>query len=359
MKKRLDWVDISKGIAILSVVLLHTDYIFPSTAFMPINAAVGGGWHVAVFFLIGGFFLKESQLCTPKAFIWGKAKSLYLLATYIYIPAVLLHNLFFSIGWYDSSILYGGKHVFTYSGIELAKSLVAALCCAGREPIVGALWFVYVLFFAMCGLSLLSWFTKRISEKNSPFLLPILTLLLCIIAYILTKNIGFNIPRFNNTFTAMWLIYVGYWIRNKSNLDFNNIWLFIGFFILFTHYCMSQPKGMSLNSNNYSDVISLTVGSVSALYLICSLSIKIESTKIGSILRECGKESFYIMALQFVGFKLGCLLLNIIGCQLPVEKLLAPTEDKIYLVLYFLFWGSALPILFIKIFRKVKMKIFL
>ena len=97
-KKRLDWVDIAKGVAILVVVLLHTDYTFSAETFKPITAIIGDGWHVAVFFLIGGFFLKKEKLCKPVSFIKGKVRSLYLLASYFYVPAVLLHNVLFAWG---------------------------------------------------------------------------------------------------------------------------------------------------------------------------------------------------------------------------------------------------------------------
>ena len=36
----------------------------------------------------------------------------------------------------------------TYSMIDFAKQTVLAICLGGREPIVGAMWFVYVLFVA-------------------------------------------------------------------------------------------------------------------------------------------------------------------------------------------------------------------
>lgn len=119
--KRLDWVDISKGIAIIAVVLMHTSYPFATTTFAPVRALLGYGWHVAIFFMIGGFFLKDEKLQNPVLFIKGKIRSLYLLALYFYIPAVLLHNYFIHIGWYDMSLSYGGKNVIEYTPPHIAK----------------------------------------------------------------------------------------------------------------------------------------------------------------------------------------------------------------------------------------------
>ena len=62
---RTSYVDIAKGIAILSVVLLHVDFVYPKFSFINISAMLGWYWHVPVFFLIGGFFLKEERLLQP------------------------------------------------------------------------------------------------------------------------------------------------------------------------------------------------------------------------------------------------------------------------------------------------------
>lgn len=106
---RTAYVDIAKGIAILSVVLLHVNFIYPQLSFVNISAMLGWYWHVPVFFLIGGFFLKDEKLIHPISFIKGKFKSLYLLALYIYLPATLLHNYLLKIGWYSTHVNYGGK----------------------------------------------------------------------------------------------------------------------------------------------------------------------------------------------------------------------------------------------------------
>ena len=102
---RSQYVDITKGVAIISVVLLHTNFQFPSSHYMPLSSLLGWMWHVAVFFLIGGFFINESKLIQPFFFIKGKLGSLYKLLLYFYIPVVLLHNFFIRIGCYKLSVL--------------------------------------------------------------------------------------------------------------------------------------------------------------------------------------------------------------------------------------------------------------
>ena len=149
-KSRTAYVDIAKGIAILAVVLLHVDFVFPKLSFINISGMLGWYWHVPVFFLIGGFFLKEERLLQPVSFIKGKFKSLYLLALYIYLPATLLHNVLFKLNWYSPDVVYGGKIIAEWNLKEYIVGIVKTLLCAGREPIMGAMWFVYALLFASC-----------------------------------------------------------------------------------------------------------------------------------------------------------------------------------------------------------------
>ena len=48
---RFLWVDISKGIAIIAVVLLHINFQFYESKYVPLTALLGSLWHVPVFFL--------------------------------------------------------------------------------------------------------------------------------------------------------------------------------------------------------------------------------------------------------------------------------------------------------------------
>ena len=157
---RTAYVDIAKGIAILAVVLCHVDFTYPDASFINISAMLE--WYcIPVFFIIGGFFLKEERLVKPVSFIKGKMKSLYLLALYIYLPATLLHNVFFDWGWYSADAVYGDKIIAEWGVKEYALGIVKTLLCAGREPIMGAMWFVYALLFALCGYSIITFIVNK------------------------------------------------------------------------------------------------------------------------------------------------------------------------------------------------------
>lgn len=114
--KRVLFVDIVKGFAISAVVMMHIAYDYPKTCLIDIRALFGYFWHVPVFFVVAGFFIKDCKLEHPWAFVKEKLKGLYLPALYIYLIAAILHNTLFSIGWYSPCVSYGGKITSEWGG---------------------------------------------------------------------------------------------------------------------------------------------------------------------------------------------------------------------------------------------------
>ena len=61
-KQQLVWVNIAKGVAICAVVLWHIDFVTSTNPLLPVRSVFGATWHVPVFFLISGFFIKEERV---------------------------------------------------------------------------------------------------------------------------------------------------------------------------------------------------------------------------------------------------------------------------------------------------------
>ena len=276
----------------------------------------------------------------------------------IYVPVLILHNVFINIGWYDLKLEYYGKYV-TYWGItDFFKHIISALFCAGREPLLGAMWFGFVLFMALCIISLTSWLLKKLGSKLSANKLEIIRGLLffslAIISCTLTKLIGFTIPRFNNTLVAIWLIYVGMLLVQKARVKFSNglIAIFCG---LIAWHSATILGGVDLVANDFSDVISLTITSTSCLYIVCYLSRLIERVKwLSNIMSNIGRDSLYIMGLHFLGFKVGTHLVNAMGMNASLAQLVPRTGNNLLLMVYYVFWGVVAPLLFIYSFRVIK-----
>ena len=217
------------------------------------------------------------------------------------------------MGWYSLGSTEPVIHV--YSWIDFVKQMVLTICFGGREPVVGAMWFVYVLFMALIGLSIVSWMIKKITknEKQYEWLRGIALLAMCIVAGILSNKYGLTIRRFSNTFTAMLLIYLGKLMYQNMKLSFDNGYLAI-VCALIASEVVCMLGGVALNGNEYKDILQLLVAAPAVLFVIMYIGKRIERKALGKAIAYVGKESFYVMALHFIGFKLCTLSLSRAGC---------------------------------------------
>lgn len=115
MKKRIQWVDIAKGIGIIAVVASHAIHPVDSH-FFDVSFRVLYWWHMPLFFIIGGFFLKP--IATNRQGIWQffKKKVWPNIVLYFVVGALLILASHYLDGssWaytqdYFVRLLYGGR----------------------------------------------------------------------------------------------------------------------------------------------------------------------------------------------------------------------------------------------------------
>lgn len=357
---RIEWVDIAKGVAIIAVVMGHIGFPYPGSVLIPTTRLLYELWHVPVLFMISGFFLDDSVSTSPRRFIMRKVKGLYLPILCFYIPVVLLHNAFIDIGFYDTAVEYGGKWM-TYLDVKgMGLRLAASVAFAGREPILAALWFAYVLFMALALLSLISFVVNRtMPDKYREQVRFGLIFSLALIGNVMTNLFGWTIPRFNNTLTACWLIYVGMLAYKTTSGQFNRTPIFL-ISAAVVYACAVLGGPVSIAANRYDNIVSLTLSSLAALYVVAYLSHRISVSRLlsplGGILSEVGRDSFSIMALHLMAFKPCTILLNGWGQNLPLGQLTAPAHNAVTYLLY-LIAGIILPMAFIRLFRWGKARV--
>lgn len=348
---RQDWVDIIKAITMISVVLGHITYQYPNWALLPISVIIAWLWHVPVFFLVGGFFLNDCKMVHPLEFIKGKVKTLYLPILYFYIPITLMHNLLIDLGFYDITIEYGGKYVNYWDFITCAQKIAESIFLAGREPALGAMWFAYVLFMALCYICIVTYVLKIIFKEDDIKMEKARVIVMLgggILFSIMTEIVNFTIPRFNNVFTAAWLLYVGMLLKQKYKIRFQNKLMFILCLMFFYSYAVLHGK-VRLNHNDFGDIGTLTLSACSALYIVAFIAQRIKG-QLAKFLVWIGRNSFYIMALHFIAFKICSLMLNVFGARQNVALQEAPASTINY-YFYYAIGGVLLPLLFIRLWR--------
>ena len=361
MKKQRDLsIDCVKGLAIIAVVFGHLEFTLPSLPEYKIHLSpfVNSLWHVPVFFCIAGFFIKEDSLHQPIEFIKKKMKTLYLKTILFVGAAVLLHNLFLKIGFYSEQLNYYGKTVSLYSLKDVIVTLLKTMFFAGREPITGALWFGYVLFMALCGYSLLTYFLdKFVGNKQKLFAIKGLVILaMVIVSNIFTQNFGITQNRVSNIFPAMLLIYIGQWFNIEKKMKYDSP-LAACLCFLFVVQAAIRSGGIGLNNNQFYDVFHLVVGGGAMTYLLLFLIKKMNMHRIKHILAFIGNYSFAIMGLHLLCFKPCMMIWNgLFDSSFKVEELVPGIGTQYVAGVVFLIFSCFVPAVLGYLFEKMLMK---
>lgn len=271
------WVDIVKGFAIIAVVAWHTKFNIDSIlpyglrGILPLKQMLGTFWHVPVFLCIGGFFLKEEELLQPKRFVVKKWKQLYVKLLIFYAIFIFFHNVFFQIGFYSEQALYNGKHIAPLLSVK--DYIVAGLwgLIAAREPFLGAMWFVNLLFLGLCIVSIVSYVLSKTQWRNNEVARAAVMLVLFFISCMTSHIVGFSIPRITPALCGAWLIYCGFIVNKKHKINYDNGFYFFASLLLMYEMC-SIYRDVSLSVDVYSDCVVLTVGTLCTLYCLCYIA---------------------------------------------------------------------------------------
>lgn len=360
-------VDIIKGWAMLTIVVFHcSSGLFPGL----VPQLIGNHWNVAVFFIVGGFFLNLDKMLHPLPFLLKKLKALYIPATIIYLLAVLFHNIFVHIGWYPLGELHlGNGQPFQLYGIkEFSFGCIKVLCCGGSgELIMGAMWFLYALIYSFVGLAGLWWIINKITPKvcksndndgNFSFnLMTILLLLVAIGSCVLTQNYGFTISRFSTAVTAMFLIWVGMIINKRLCWTYDNKWMFAGSLLIFIQCILLGKVHITMANNQYQDILQIVIGSSSLIYIWGYIGKRISKTLVGRFLALIGRESLYVMALHILGFFMCNSLLksmSVFTSDSPHGLYTYDMNGNLLIFLFYMVFAIGVPLLIISGFRVVK-----
>ena len=315
-------IDIIKGWAMLTIIVFHCSATcFPGC----FGQLIGNPWNVPIFFIVGGFFLKEESLNKPKQFLIGKFKRLYMPATIIYVINVLLHNFFVHIGWYSLGEMHpaSGLPFTLYDINKTAVELLKVLAAGGSgELTMGAMWFLYSLLYAFVGMTIIYWLLSFVCKKmESRFKwMTVVLLALAVVSCILSQNYGITVSRFSTAVTAMFLIWWGMIINKKWQWNYNQWWCLAVAIIVFVHCVMMHKGRMVLALNQYQDLAMLLVGSSAAIYIWGFVGKKIETNVVGKFLALMGRESLYLMAFHITGFFICNSLLVSLGVLSVSQK---------------------------------------
>ena len=186
-----------------------------------VRSLLGTLWHVPVFLIIAGFFLRDEEVIKPISIIKKRWNTLYLKLLFYYLIFIMFHNFFFEIGFLNEHTLYNGKYIHPINSFGGWISQLGWALLAAREPFLGAMWFVNMLFLGLCYYSIVFHFIYKYCHKeSSEWIKTFVLYLIAFISFYLTHIFHFSIPRLTPSLVAPILIHIGYIMNRNCILHF-------------------------------------------------------------------------------------------------------------------------------------------
>lgn len=296
LNSHLAYIDILKAIGIISIVIGHSSWILPVTNF-PIGPFVYS-YHLMIFFFISGYNFKAKHAESPFNYIGKRVKST--------LPYFVLYNTIFVL-FHNVFIKYHmiSRKTTSYGIPEILKSIINSFTYNTSEVLLGAMWFVPVLLFGsitFCFLFSFAQYTKHSQIINSLFILTSG----CLGIYLNYKsiNLAYHIQ---TSILAIPIFYLGYVLKCNWKIvkKYISFWISI-MFIPIIYLAISSPYGIIELASN-AIIHPLLFYPVTFLGIYFCLGIAKGITHI-AIFKKCfiiiGKNSYHIMALHFLAFKL-------------------------------------------------------
>lgn len=279
LPRRVEYLDIAKGIGILLVVWAH--------ARGPYNAYIYQ-FHMPLFFLISGFLY--SRKSTVKEFILKKIKSLY-------IPFVFWNLLF-----------YFGETAANFDITkwkEMARFTLCILLAIEKDgQFLGASWFLGSLFLMSILYKIIDTIIPESPAKDA--------VVLALFAAFAIIGFQITLPHFLSRTIILGLFFaIGAFVKKRRDLfaPYNCAGAAVVsalIFIVIGHY-----NSANMGANEYTSPVLFVIGALMASYALIYFCKAIEKsqntlvTKAKAAILLLGRRSMDIVIWQFVAFRIG------------------------------------------------------
>lgn len=301
-------VSLAKGIAIALVVLIHS--IPPGFI-----ASLGGIFVLSSFFFMSGYCFKDKYLDDALAFIKKRLTGIYWPYLKWSLLFLLLHNVFYHLNFYSDEYGYEGKTSVLYTSSDFVRKAIAiATKMQGHEQLLGAYWFMKLLFVG----SFIFYIALKVLKRNTwgALLLLAISVLLSLFDW---KLYYFNIG--TREFYAAFFLYVGY-LYKKHQMDFHQrpwIWCLAVILVV----AGTQLWFTTMHNYDYWKIFPHAFTAILAiLTLLCLSQYLAQKTENKSM--KCivfiGDHTMEVLTWHFLSMKLVSLMLIAIY-NLPIERL--------------------------------------
>lgn len=280
--KRVQWLDIAKGIAILTVVIGHIS-IIPWEPYRKIIFS----FHMPLFFIAAGYTIKPE-------FSWEVVRKS---AKRLLLPYILICLLVGIV-----MILQGSNlqteiiRMFWGSGVPAQYGPGRPFTGAESIPTVGSIWFLPCLFFSKVLFTAFLSATKGLRE----WMVICLSIIICVLGYWIGQRyklpLCIDVALFNFIF-----LHAGYLFRKYNGISQKSITS--GVVLLVLWYLALKCNALELSARYYREFpacVFSTAGAIAASYLIFYFSDEVldKLTGLNRFLIWCGKNSLPLLLIH-------------------------------------------------------------
>ena len=305
--KRIEELDIVKGIGIIFMAAGHSGVPFRSFIYL---------FHMAAFFIASGFFYKDSSSDDISAVIKGcisKLKQLWLPFFVWAVIYILLHNFFLKINVYtdnplvlDYSAGMYNRVIEPYSASEILRRLLKAVIFSCGEPMLGAGWFLRILFVDSVAYLLCDYLIKLLFKKHVLLFQAIVSLVLLAFGYYcslhdltlygIAQGASFYCLYFTGHLLALYREkYAGWTWKQHAPICVLSFGLLLW---------LNSIGSVAFDQNKYVNPLFLLASSLSGWCFLYSLSYFLKLIPgIKRILTGIGKRTLSILLLHFLCMK--------------------------------------------------------
>ena len=283
MKNRIAWLDIAKGIAILSMIVGHI------VSWNPIGKIIFS-FHMPLFFIVAGYTAKKEF----------SMKSFWKMVSRILVP-----YLSFCLIYGIINILSGQSNIQTEllrilwgSGVSGEYGPGVPVFGNGTIPTIGVLWFLPTLFFSKL------FFTAflKVSDSWHVWFQAGGALIICALGYMLGQR--YKLP-LNIDMVPFVLIffYAGFLFKKYDGINKSSVSL--GAILMVLWYMALKCDGIELSARYYRSFpacIFSIAGAIAATFCVIYFSNEVvQKIKVlNTFLTFCGKHSLAILCIHFM-----------------------------------------------------------
>ena len=303
---KFDNISISKGIAIILMVVVHSRFSEYGSDFINM-------YHMPLIFFFSGYCFKEGYLFDFKTFAKKRIKGIYYPYVKWGLVFLLLHNVFFYLNIYNSEFGFRGTVSYLYGYNDfLKRGIDIVISLSSAEQLLGGYWFLHSLFWG----SFVFFLTVKIIKNRwvgGAFLLIATFLLLFLNLHIPVFGIGAR------EFLGAFFMVIGSAYRYSNYKIENRYWIIpLSALILIISTRHWQCGMLSLT---WQKVLPYSFSALAGTIMVFVFSNVIMKSKVGlKTFVYIGDHTLDILTWHFLSFKLVSLVIIWIY-KMPIEML--------------------------------------